>query len=131
MKKISTFFLFTTICVSLNAQEGKQERVQSNIKLNSVDSNPNRQVVKKSSSNTTTTISIRAGESQVIHNSAYYQSEIDKIDAQIASINTKISYVNSNPEEKEIAINSGWFEDMSNIKSQLQSKKLELQSHLN
>lgn len=105
--------------------------MQSNIKLNSVDSNPNRQVVKKSSSNTTTTISIRAGESQVIHNSAYYQSEIDKIDAQIASINTKISYVNSNPEEKEIAINSGWFEDMSNIKSQLQSKKLELQSHLN
>src|SRR5690606_28819903 len=79
----------------------------------------------------TTTISIRAGESQVTHDNDYYQNEIDRIDHHIAMIDEKISFVNNSPEEKHKALDLGWFDQMEAIKSDLLGKKIALQSKLN
>ena len=119
--------MFVSIGVTLNAQQYEQERIISDRLPKSADVNKE---VKLETTSKSTTISIRAGESQVTHNSAYYQNEIDKIDAQILAINTKISIVNANSEEKQVALNSGWFTDMENIKIQLENKKQEFQAHL-
>jgi len=129
MKKISTFFLFVSIAASVSAQDNRQERVNSIDQPKTVAAKPH--VVTKTTTDKPTTISVRAGESQVTHNNAYYQNEISKIDTQLEAINTKVEFVQGNSEEKAIALQSGWFDDMENIKIQLENKKQELQSLLN
>lgn len=143
MKKISTFFLFSTISVLSNAQEGKIQSLNSDVQERraishnrvplsaDINNEASSKEVKLESTPKTTTISIRAGESQITHDRNYYENEIAKIDSQIAAINTKIDIVQANPEEKALANESGWFNDMDNIKNQLEAKKQELQSHLN
>lgn len=123
--------MFVSLSVSLNAQENRQERINSDNQPQTTTAKP--KVVTKSTdwNNEPKTISIRAGESQITHDRNYYENEIAKIDSQIAAINTKIDIVQANPEEKALANESGWFNDMDNIKNQLEAKKLELQSHLN
>ena len=128
MKKISLFFLFSGISIFSNAQEVKQEKAIYERTPISVDANKE---VKLETGTKSVTMSISAGESQVIHNDAYYQKKIAQIDAQISAINTKISIVNADAQEKSIANNSGWFADMENIKTELENQKFELQSHLN
>lgn len=129
MKKISAFFLFLSIGVNSFAQESIQKKITTVPQPKAVA--VNQPLTIENSANKTTTISVRVGEPQVIHNNAYYQREIDKIDAQVAAIDTKINSVNSNPEEKAIAIESGWFDDMERIKLGLENRKTELQRKLN
>lgn len=129
MKKISTFFLFVSIGVNLNAQENIQEKITAAPQPKAVAANEEVKIEK--SINKSTTISIRAGESQVTHNDAYYLNKIEKIDNQISAINTKISLVNSDPTEKANATSSGWFDDMERIKSELEVQKSDVQNHLN
>ena len=76
------------------------------------------------------TISKRAGEPQRVHNEAYYLEEIAKIDNNLAAIDQKIALVNADPAEKQLAIANGWFQDMANIKTDLQLKKTNLQEKL-
>ena len=129
MKKISTFFLFVSIGVNLNAQENIQEKITTAPQPKAAVANEEVKIEK--SINKSTTISIRAGESQVTHDEAYYLDKIDKIDSQISAINTKISFVNSDPTEKANATSSGWFDDMERIKSELEVQKSDIQNHLN
>ena len=128
MKKISTFFLFVSIGVYSIGQEDIQKRVTSQVQPATVS--PQSHTITKSVTGTSTTISIRPGESQITHDNAYYQNEIVKIDAQISSINTKIFLVNSDPQEKVLATDSGWFSDMENIKSELENKRAEIQDYI-
>jgi hypothetical protein len=73
--------------------------------------------------NSTVTISKRPGQPQRTHDTAYYNEEIAKIDAHIASIDTKITHVNANPTEQAAAQQDGWFQQMEQIKSDLNAKK--------
>ena len=133
MIKLTTLLCFIAFAFCLNAQE-KQD---INTRINKVDnstqplkSKSNSGSVSKVAQNKPVTISKKAGESQVIHNDAYYHNEIAKIDNHIASINTKIAYVNADPVEKANATASGWFEDMNLYKSKLIAQKELLQSKL-
>ena len=78
----------------------------------------------------TTTISKRAGEPQRVHDQAYYQEEIAKIDNHKTAIDQKIAHVNSNPQEKLKAESNGWFQHMEDIKTDLLAKKKILQEKL-
>jgi len=80
--------------------------------------------------NTTVTISKRGNNPQRIHNQAYYQEEIAKIDNNIAAIDQKVALVNADPQEKLSAEANGWFQDMENIKNDLLIKKTTLQEKL-
>lgn len=84
---------------------------------------PNQTPTKEVHKNTTVTISKRANRPQRVHNHAYYQEEIDKIDNNIAAIDQKIAHVNADAQEKLKAESNGWFQDMENIKSELLVKK--------
>ena len=72
------------------------------------------------------TISKKPGEPQRVHDVAYYDEEIAKIDAHIAAIDVKIATVNSDPTEQALAQQNGWFQNMNNIKAELNQKKAEL-----
>ena len=130
MKKISIFFLFVSIGINSNAQEDIHEKITSapQPKKTAV---ANEEVKIEKSINKSTTISIRAGEEQVTHDQAYFLNEISKIDNQISAINQKISIVSNDPIEAANATNSGWFDDMEVIKSELEVKKSDLQNQLN
>jgi hypothetical protein len=84
-------------------------------------------VVRKSNS---VTISKRAGETQRVHDAAYYVQEIAVIDNNLSAIDQKIAFVNGNPQEKLNAQSNGWFEQMEDIKTQLNTKKTDLQEKL-
>jgi uncharacterized protein YdeI (BOF family) len=77
------------------------------------------------------TISKRAGEPQRVHNQAYYQEEIAKIDTHITAIDTKVNHVNNDPAEKQAAEANGWFVQMSEIKQNLQLKRAKLVEKMN
>lgn len=76
--------------------------------------------------NKSVTISKRAGEPQRTHDAAYYDEEIAKIDSHIASIDTKVAYMNADPTRKAQAEANGWFDDMDQIKSDLETKRADL-----
>ena len=73
--------------------------------------------------NKSVTISKKAGEAQCIHDAAYYNEEIEKIDTRIASINTKVAHVNATPSEKAYAEQNGWFEQMEQAKEELMQRR--------
>ena len=52
--------------------------------------------------------------------------QISQIDSHLSAIETKRNYVLSNPAEKALAIEQGWFEDMKKIEKSLLKKKNEL-----
>ncbi len=130
MKKISIFFLFVSVAYISEAQEDIQERITSSPQPNKI-AVANEEVKIEKSINKSTTISIRAGESQVTHDNAYFLNEIAKIDNQISAINQKIAIINNDPIEAEKATNQGWFEDMDRIKAELEAKKATIQNQLN
>ncbi|NRA11364.1 MAG: hypothetical protein HRT57_05340 [Crocinitomicaceae bacterium] len=78
----------------------------------------------------TVTISKRAGEPQRVHDAAYYQQEIAVIDNNLSAIDQKVAFVNGNPQEKLEAESNGWFQQMEGIKTQLNTKKTDLQEKL-
>lgn len=129
MKKLSMFVLACSFCTALNAQEEKPERAILVAQPESLVATP--QGGSKTITEKTTTISVRAGESQVTHDNQYYQNEITKIDRHIEMIDQKIAFVNSSPEEKQKAIDSGWFDQMDETKADLNAKKTALQAKLN
>jgi hypothetical protein len=82
------------------------------------------------STSKTVTISKRAGEPQRVHDQAYYVQEIALIDNNLSAIDQKIAFVNGNPQEKLNAQSNGWFQQMEDIKTQLNTKKTDLQEKL-
>lgn len=76
------------------------------------------------------TISKRAGEPQRVHDAAYYVQEIAVIDNNLSAIDQKIAFVNGNPQEKLNAESNGWFQQMEDIKTQLNAKKTDLKENL-
>lgn len=58
------------------------------------------------------------------------ENKIKQIDSHINSINIKAEYILKNPDEKKIADEQGWFEDMKATKEKLELKKKELQKIL-
>jgi hypothetical protein len=58
------------------------------------------------------------------------ENKIKQIDSHINSINIKTEYVLKNPDDKKVAEEQGWFEDMKATKEKLELKKKELQKIL-
>ena len=52
------------------------------------------------------------------------------IDNNLSTIDQKIAFVNGNPQEKLKAQLNGWFQQMDEIKTQLNTKKIDLQEKL-
>jgi len=52
--------------------------------------------------------------------------QISQIDSHLSAIETKRNYVLSDPAEKALAIEQGWFEDMKKTENSLLKKKNEL-----
>lgn len=99
----------------------------SQTKVSSVNVDTEIDTVKVSTNlNQPVTISMRKGESQVVHDRNYYLSEIERIDNHIKSIDDKVKWV----KENEI-ISSVWFMDMDKIKSNLLNEKSEILKKLN
>ena len=133
MKKLSIFFLFGLGCIPLYAQETVEDKIVKKSELPQTRSveKSRTSTAKGSDSKQSTTISVRPGEVQVVHDNAYYLAEIDKIDHQIEMIDQKIDFVNSSPEEKAKATESAWFDQMEAIKSDLREKRRALKDKLN
>jgi hypothetical protein len=72
------------------------------------------------------TISKRSGQPQQTHDAAYYNNEIAKVEAHVASIDAKIANVNNTPSEKALAEQNGWFQEMDQIKLELNQKRATL-----
>jgi len=72
------------------------------------------------------TISKKAGEPQRVHDVAYYNEEIAKVDAHITAIDAKIGHVNADPAEKALAEQNGWFQEMDQIKQELNQRRATL-----
>ena len=53
-------------------------------------------------------------------------NQIAQIDSHLSAIETKRNYVLSDPAQKALAIEQGWFEDMKKIEKSLLKKKNEL-----
>lgn len=79
----------------------------------------------------TVSITKKKGQPQVVHNKAYFEGELVRIDNHINAINAKIETVNQNEEERLSAIESGWFEDMERIIGELNAQKNEAQIAIN
>lgn len=88
-------------------------------------------VVSSESGSKPFTISKRAGEDQITHNQNYYLQEIEKINQNLIAIEKKSEFINNSPEEKELAENNGWFQQMEQIKIQLLEKRTMLQDKMN
>lgn len=73
--------------------------------------------------NGTVSITKKKGQPQVVHNKAYYEGELLRIDNHINAINAKIAAVNLDEVEKTKANESGWFEDMERIIGELNAQK--------
>lgn len=58
------------------------------------------------------------------------QKRISQIDAHLNSIEIKRNYILEHPEEKDLAEQQGWFDDMDRIKNELIAEKERLQKLL-
>ena len=108
MKKISTLFtslIFVFTFCSVSAQKGNESLKSPESENPSVELNP----IKKQELN----------------------KQIAQIDSHLSAIETKRNFVLSNPAEKALAIEQGWFEDMKKIEKSLLKKKEELKRLIN
>lgn len=106
MKKISTLFtslIFVFAFCSVSAQKGNESLKSPQSKITNTESKTidpaNKQELKK---------------------------QITQIDSHLSAIETKRNYVLSDPAQKALAIEQGWFEDMKKIEKSLLKKKNEL-----
>lgn len=131
MIKLAALLCLGVFSFSVNAQV--KEDINSRIKKVDNTNQPLRQKVHSgqgSNSNQPVTISKHAGQPQVVHDNAYYQNEISKINQHLVAIDEKVSYINSDATRQANAQANGWFDQMEDIKSKLQAKKALLQSKL-
>ncbi len=133
MKKLSIFVLVCSFSTVLTAQEEINSAIipKSELQGTKAVSKSRTTDSKVTDSHQSTTISVRPGEAQVTHGAQFYQSEIDKIDRHIEMIDEKIAFVMNSPEDNQQAIDTGWFDQMETIKSELAAKKVALQAKLN
>lgn len=63
--------------------------------------------------------SLKMQNSTVIDSTSFYVNRLENIKSHIKAIDTKVDYINSNQEKKEVAEQNGWFKQMYEIKQQL------------
>tara|TARA_R110002072_G_scaffold67521_3_gene165579 strand:- start:4106 stop:4504 length:399 start_codon:yes stop_codon:yes gene_type:complete len=123
MTNVKTIILFLAISSFSFSQEKKELKIDKTQTSPVSKSKEGISVTKENSSSKPQTISKRAGQPQRVHDNSYYKEEVKKIEANILAIDKKMASVNANPSEKIKATESGWFEDMDNIKRRLNAKK--------
>ncbi|MBL1279364.1 MAG: hypothetical protein COA33_003790 [Fluviicola sp.] len=123
MKTTLTILAFIFASFYSVSQEKKELTIEKTQKTPTAKSKERISVSKEKGASKPITISKRAGEPQRVHDNSYYLDEIKKIDANILAIDTKISLVNADSVEKTKALESGWFDNMDNIKRRLNAKK--------
>jgi hypothetical protein len=65
------------------------------------------------------TISISQGQSQVVHDKAYYEQQVLDYNSLLKDIDQKVSDIKQNPEEHALALKNGWYEYMENNKKSI------------
>jgi hypothetical protein len=65
------------------------------------------------------TISITQGQSQVVHDKAYYEQQVLDYNSLLKDIDQKVADVKQNPEEHALALKNGWYEYMENNKKDI------------
>ena len=124
MKTLLTAGLLLSASVAFCQQTEPQVKpAESPSKMHAEYKGTTTTVVKQSRS---TTISKKPGQPQRTHDLAYYNEEIAKIDAHVAAVDTKIAHVNNTPSEKALAEQNGWFQEMDQIKLELNQKRATL-----
>ena len=68
------------------------------------------------------TISVQQGNPQVVHDAAFYQSEISRMEDQIKAIDQKVILVQSDPDADAEAKKNGWYDQMNLTKDQLSNQ---------
>jgi hypothetical protein len=68
------------------------------------------------------TISVQQGTEQVVHDAAFYQAEITRLEEQMKAIDQKIIQVQSDPVSDVEAKKNGWYEQMILTKQQLSNQ---------
>lgn len=109
------------VLVNTGNPAADQERYDS-AKAKYISENPG---VVSSTTSTTTTDTPTAIESK-----EEIAKKIQQIDSHINSINIKSKAILNDPEQKRIAEQEGWFEDMKATKERLELKKQDLQKTL-
>jgi hypothetical protein len=111
VKKISTLFtslIFVFAFCNVYAQKGNESLKSPQSKITNTESKTidpaNKQELKK---------------------------QIAQIDSHLSAIETKRNYVLSDPAQKALAVEQGWFEDMKKIEESLLKKKEELKRLIN
>lgn len=61
---------------------------------------------------------------------ASIQKQIQQVDSHLNSIQIKWNYIQNDPAENQLAIDNGWFDDMTAIKNKLAAKKQQLTDSL-
>jgi hypothetical protein len=65
------------------------------------------------------TISKKQGEEQVLHDKAYYESEILRLKENLRAIDLKVASVKNDPIAHEEAMEIGWYEQMESTKKMI------------
>ena len=76
------------------------------------------------------TISVQQGSPQVVHDAAFYQAEIKRMEDQMKAIDQKIVQVQSDPVTDAEAKKNGWYEQMILTKQQLSDQCEMYKAHL-
>lgn len=77
------------------------------------------------------TISVRKGESQQVHDKAYYEQKIKDIDELLKAIEVKTAYVKADENENKIAIQNGWYTNMDRVKEESLKQRGEYETIIN
>lgn len=119
------FISLLLVCQNLRAQEGTTVSLPD-----TTSTSTSYDWHSENAINGVVSISKKQNAPQVIINRTELENEIVRIDGNIAMINAKIATVNSNPQEFQIATDSGWFDDMQRIIDEYTTRKLEIQTIL-
>lgn len=89
-------------------------------------SNTTINTVEETSSSYPQTYTVDAGGKQVLMDKSYYQQQLVNVNYLIQSIDSKVEYIKSSPEEDAQAKANGWYQQMEKNKKDAESKKIEL-----
>lgn len=128
MKKLNLVLTLTLSTFTFLLFSQEKSPVKNEVKIKSISKDQKSPVIEKDlrKEQKSKTYSIKAGEQQVLHDKNYYQQRVKTINNQIEAIEIKMEHIQSNPSEKEKAIQSGWFDEMKNTIQLLKEEKEEI-----
>lgn len=133
-------FLFSLVSLFTSSAFGQEKQPQrgaitpkSELKATQTSPTPT-QTISNSTTNTVEetadsypqTYTVDVSGEQVLMDKAYYQQQLVNVNYLIQSIDSKVEYIKSSPEEDAQAKASGWYQQMENNRKDAEAKKVEL-----